>query len=89
MTAPEDLESGPLEPGPLESGTVSWYSAAKGFGFITPADGGPDVVFYPETLRAAGIETPAMGAAVAFTAEPFRRARKATSIHAVEPIKGT
>jgi cold shock protein len=65
---------------PMETGTISWYSAAKGFGFITPDAGGADVVVYPETLKAAGIETLEAGESVTFTAEPYRRTRKAVSI---------
>ncbi|HUT50434.1 MAG TPA: cold shock domain-containing protein [Alphaproteobacteria bacterium] len=64
----------------MENGTVSWFSAAKGFGFITPEAGGPDVVVYPETIKAAGLETLEAGMAVTFTAEPYRLARKAVSL---------
>jgi len=69
-----------MENGPPEIGIVSWYSAAKGFGFITPEDGGPDVVVYPETLAAAGIEALEAGMVLAFTAEPYRLARKAVTV---------
>jgi CspA family cold shock protein len=69
------------EPGAVdETGTISWYSADVGFGFITPEGGGIDVVVYPETLKAAGIETLQAGDAVAFTAAPYRRVREAVSI---------
>ena len=64
----------------MANGTVSWYSAEKGFGFITPDGGGPDVVVYPDALRAAGIETLEPGMAVRFSAEPYRLARKAVTI---------
>ncbi|MDH3235966.1 MAG: cold shock domain-containing protein [Alphaproteobacteria bacterium] len=69
-----------MENGPAENGTVSWYSAEKGFGFITPEGGGIDVVVYPETLEAAGIETLEAGMAVRFSAEPYRLARKAVRV---------
>jgi len=69
-----------METGPPEKGIISWYSAEKGFGFITPEGGGPDVVVYPETLKVAGIEAPKPGDAVAFTAEPYRLARKAVTV---------
>ena len=65
---------------PMENGTVSWDSAEKGFGFITPEGGGPDVVVYPETLEAAGIGALEVGMAVAFSAEPYRLARKAVTV---------
>lgn len=67
----------------MENGTVSWYSAEKGFGFITPGGGGPDVVVYPETLKAAGIQVLKAGDGVAFTTEPYRLARKAVTVERV------
>ena len=74
------MENGPMENGPPEIGIVSWYSAEQGFGFITPEGGGPDVVVYPETLEAAGIEALKAGDGVAFSAEPYRLARKAVTV---------
>lgn len=36
-------------------GTVKWYNATKGFGFIQPEDGSKDVFVHRTALEAAGI----------------------------------
>ena len=37
------------------TGTVKWYNAAKGFGFITPENGGKDVFVHATALEQAGL----------------------------------
>lgn len=39
----------------MATGTVKWYNAQKGFGFIAPDDGGKDVFVHATALEAAGI----------------------------------
>ncbi len=36
------------------TGHVKWFDAAKGYGFITPSDGSPDVLLHITCLRASG-----------------------------------
>ncbi len=38
-------------------GTVKWYDAAKGFGFVAPADGGKDVFVHATALERSGMRT--------------------------------
>jgi CspA family cold shock protein len=45
-------------------GTVKWFNANKGFGFIIPADGTPDAFLPMAVLRRAGYEQIAEGASV-------------------------
>ena len=37
-------------------GTVKWFNAVKGYGFLTPEDGSPDVFLHLTVLRMAGHE---------------------------------
>ncbi len=39
----------------MATGTVKWYNATKGFGFIAPDDGGKDVFVHRTALESAGI----------------------------------
>lgn len=38
--------------GPRERGVVSWFNDARGFGFLNPENGGPDVFVHYSGLRA-------------------------------------
>lgn len=39
----------------MQSGTVKFYNGAKGFGFITPEDGGRDIFVHISALDRAGL----------------------------------
>ena len=39
----------------MASGTVKWFNATKGFGFIQPSDGGKDVFVHITAVQAAGL----------------------------------
>ncbi len=41
----------------MATGTVKWFNANKGFGFIAPDEGGKDVFVHITALREAGLET--------------------------------
>lgn len=65
-----------------QSGTLKFFNAAKGFGFIAPADGSKDVFVHASALEAAGIATLNEGDKVSFVLEddPRGRGKKAAQI---------
>ena len=50
-----DAERGPVGPTVQETGTVKWYNATKGFGFIVRDAGGKDVFVHASALQRAGL----------------------------------
>lgn len=41
----------------MATGTVKWFNATKGYGFIAPEDGGKDVFVHISALERAGIRS--------------------------------
>lgn len=57
------------------TGTVKFFNAAKGYGFIQPETGGKDVFVHATALEAAGIRALNEGDRVSFVLEDDRRGR--------------
>ena len=50
----------------MKKGTVKWFNPTKGFGFITPEEGGNDVFVHISEVEKAGIQTLNEGQAISF-----------------------
>ncbi|MDR9437008.1 MAG: cold-shock protein [Thiohalophilus sp.] len=53
----------------MVNGTVKWFNESKGFGFITPEDGGKDVFVHFSAIVGDGFRTLAEGQQVSFEVE--------------------
>jgi CspA family cold shock protein len=61
-------------------GTVKWYNAAKGFGFIIRDSGGKDVFLHASVLERAGITSLSEGQRVFIGVAECRKGLEAASI---------
>jgi len=52
----------------MATGTVKWFNDQKGYGFITPEDGGKDLFVHHSSIVGSGFKTLAEGAKVEFEA---------------------
>jgi cold shock protein len=63
----------------MAKGTVKWFNAQKGFGFIQPDDGGKDVFVHVSTVERAGMGSLNEGQKVSFEVVADRRTGKASA----------
>ena len=54
----------------MHTGTVKWFNAEKGYGFIADDDGGNDVFVHFSAIQADGFKTLNEGQKVTFSTEP-------------------
>lgn len=59
----------------MQKGTVKWFNAKKGFGFIVPDDGGSDVFVHYTVIDMKGYQQLADGQAVEFEAAEGRKGK--------------
>lgn len=64
-----------------QSGTVKFFNIDKGFGFITPEDGGKDVFVHISALQASGMESLAENQQITFETEPDNRGKGPNAIN--------
>lgn len=63
----------------MPTGAVKWFNATKGFGFIQPDAGGPDIFVHITQVQRAGLDGLNDGQRVAFERETRRDGRTAAS----------
>jgi cold shock protein len=64
----------------VPTGKVKWFNADKGFGFITPADGGKDIFVHHTAIVGSGFKSLAEGAQVSYEAEQAPKGPAATKV---------
>jgi arsenate reductase len=72
----------------MANGIVKFFNSAKGFGFITPEDGGKDVFIPATSIASSGVAGLKAGQLVAFETEPDTKGPKAVKLKILaEPPK--
>lgn len=63
----------------MATGTVKWFNATKGFGFIQPDSGGADVFVHISAVERAGMSNLTEGQKINFEIEQDRRSGKSSA----------
>ncbi|KUM02975.1 cold-shock protein [Chromobacterium subtsugae] len=64
----------------MATGTVKWFNDSKGFGFITPDEGGDDVFAHFSQINAKGFRTLAENQRVSFDIVDGPKGKQASNI---------
>ena len=67
----------------MATGIVKWFNDDKGYGFITPDDGGKDLFVHHSGVAAEGFKSLAEGAKVEFEPSEGQKGPQATNVRAV------
>ena len=68
----------------MSSGTVKWFNDAKGFGFITPEDGGKDLFAHFSAIQGNGFKSLKENQKVCYDVTACPKAGHATNIRALD-----
>lgn len=64
----------------MATGTVKWFNDAKGFGFITPDEGGEDLFAHFSSVQTQGFKTLKEGQKVSFDVVQGPKGKQASNI---------
>ena len=67
----------------MAQGTVKWFNADKGFGFIAPDDGGADLFVHFSAIQSSGYRTLDEGQKVEFEVSQGQKGPQADNVRAV------
>ena len=77
----------------MATGTVKWFNDAKGFGFITPDDGGEDLFAHFSAIQMNGFKTLKEGQKVQFEVTQGPKGKQASNIQnawlSIRPLSKT
>ena len=65
------------------TGTVKWFNDTKGFGFITPEDGGKDLFAHFSEIQGAGFKSLSEGQRVGFVVKQGAKGPQAAEIRPI------
>jgi CspA family cold shock protein len=68
----------------MPEGTVKWFNNDKGYGFITPNDGGEDIFVHHQSIQMDGYKTLKDGQKVEFTTEKGKKGLQAANVRILE-----
>ncbi len=66
----------------MATGTVKWFNDAKGFGFVTPDNGGDDLFAHFSAINMNGFKTLTEGQKVSFDIVDGPKGKQASNIQA-------
>ncbi|MFP3343247.1 cold-shock protein [Vreelandella aquamarina] len=66
----------------MATGTVKWFNDTKGYGFISPDDGGDDLFAHFSEIQAEGFKTLQDGQKVSFEVTQGKKGLQASNIRA-------
>ncbi|MDN6297112.1 MAG: cold-shock protein [Halomonas sp.] len=66
----------------MATGTVKWFNDTKGYGFISPDDGGDDLFAHFSEIQAEGFKTLQDGQKVSFEVTQGKKGLQASNIQA-------
>jgi len=67
----------------MSTGTVKWFSDQKGFGFISPEDGGDDLFIHHSNIDGEGYKSLAEGQRVEYEPGEGRKGPEATKVRSL------
>ena len=67
----------------MPEGTVKWFNADKGFGFITPAEGGDDLFVHFSAIQMEGYKSLDEGQRVSYEVGQGQKGPQATDVRPV------
>ena len=67
----------------MTTGTVKWFNASKGYGFISPSNGGDDVFAHFSAIEMDGYKTLKEGQQVQFEIQEGPKGPQATNIRSL------
>lgn len=67
----------------MAQGTVKWFNAEKGFGFITPDEGGSDLFVHHTAIQGGGFRTLNENQRVSFDVSQGQKGPQATNVQKI------